>query len=111
MKLILPAITSALLLSGCILGSRDDIDHVPRSAAGTDPMLTAKATQAVASCMGQAFGTTAESIEGGFSVAAQGGSYRVLAFDDPLKRYATRVDIVGFHDRETGRLAARCLID
>lgn len=105
------AIISALMVSlaACAGSPGRNIEKAEVSKDATGVMLTNTPVDRVAQCLGAAYRTTAQPIAGGYLVPGEtGASYRVIAFADPLSRYATRVDILAGQGDDAK--AAACIL-
>jgi hypothetical protein len=102
-------ISAVIPLSACASSRETQIDKAPMAATASGMMLTTKPSEQVARCLSAAYRTVPQAIAGGAAVAAaNGATYHVMTFSDPLDRYITRVDVFGYSDQTTS-VAAACL--
>lgn len=102
---------SAVWLSACVSGD-GDIAKIKQAKDASALMLTNASVESVAQCIARTLRSQAQPNSGGFLVQSTYEpdlSYRVYSIDDPLKRYTTRVDIVGQPTKSRDLYIASCL--
>lgn len=102
---------SAAFLTACVSGD-GGVAKIKAAKDASGLMLTDASAASVAQCMAGRLRSQAQSNSGGYLV--QSGyepdlSYRVTSINDPLKRFTTRVDIVGQPIQSRDLYVAACL--
>lgn len=105
---------SGLALASCSTGS-GGIAKVKPAGDASGLMVSSATAYNVAVCIADRFKTRMErngdimSVTAPTTPSAPIVTFRISAFDDPLNRYKTRVDVIGAANITQGSTAAQCL--